>query len=148
MFQKIRYRLLLSYLVVFASLLAIFGIAVRVAFTRSLTQQTTNRLIAIGQGAAANVEFEKGHLTVESDFRPQDLITRHQALQWFDIQGNLITQQGETVLTLPLLPSKMVQIQTDKVPIQAVTIPIIGSDNNQLVGYVRVSQSLEEFEET
>ncbi|QDL11632.1 sensor histidine kinase [Brasilonema octagenarum UFV-E1] len=148
MFQKIRYRLLLSYLVVFASLLAIFGIAVRVAFTRSLTQQTTNRLIAIGQGAAANVEFEKGHLTVESDFRPQDLITRHQALQWFDIQGNLIAQQGETVLTLPLLPSKMVQIQTDKVPIQAVTIPIIGSDNNQLVGYVRVSQSLEEFEET
>jgi signal transduction histidine kinase len=133
---------------VFASLLGIFGIAVRVAFTRSLTQQTTNRLIAIGQGAAANVEFEKGHLTVESDFRPQDLITRHQALQWFDIQGNLITQQGETVLTLPLLPSKMVQIQTDKVPIQAVTIPIIGSENNQLVGYVRVSQSLEEFEET
>ena len=148
MFKKIRYRLLLSYLVVFASLLGIFGIAVRVVFTRSLTQQTTDKLIAIGQGAAANAEFEKGHLTVESDFRPQDLITRHQALQWFDIQGNLIAKQGETVLTLPLLPSKMVQVQTDKVPIQGVTIPIIGSDNGQLVGYIRVSQSLEEFEET
>ncbi|MBW4591861.1 MAG: HAMP domain-containing histidine kinase [Brasilonema angustatum HA4187-MV1] len=148
MFQKIRYRLLLSNLVVFASLLAIFALAVRVVFTRSLTQQTTDRLIVIGQSAAANAEFEKGHLTVESDFRPQDLITRHQALQWFDIQGNLIAKQGETVLTLPLSPSKMVQIQTDKVPIQAVTIPIIGSDNGQLVGYIRVSQSLEEFEET
>jgi signal transduction histidine kinase len=147
-FQKIRYRLLLSNLVVFASLLAIFALAVRVVFTRSLTQQTTDRLIVIGQSAAANAEFEKGHLTVESDFRPQDLITRHQALQWFDIQGNLIAKQGETVLTLPLSPSKMVQIQTDKVPIQAVTIPIIGSDNGQLVGYIRVSQSLEEFEET
>ncbi|QDL12631.1 sensor histidine kinase (plasmid) [Brasilonema octagenarum UFV-E1] len=148
MFQKIRYRLLLSYLVVFASLLGIFALAVRVAFTRSLTQQTTDKLIAIGQGAAANAEFEKDHLTVESDFRPQDLITRHQALQWFDTQGNLIAQQGQTVLTLPLLPSKMVQVQSGKVPIQAVTIPIIGSDNSQLVGYVRVSQSLEEFEET
>ncbi|NMG20135.1 ATP-binding protein [Brasilonema bromeliae] len=148
MFQKIRYRLLFSYLVVFASLLGIFAIAVRVAFTRSLTQQTTDKLIAIGQGAAANAEFEKDHLTVESDFRPQDLITRHQALQWFDTQGNLIAQQGQTVLTLPLLPSTMVQVQSGKVPIQAVTIPIIGSDNNQLVGYVRVSQSLEEFEET
>lgn len=148
MFQKIRYRLLLSYLVVFASLLGIFAIAVRVAFTRSLTEQITDKLIAIGKGAAANVEFEKGRLTVESDFRPQDLIASHQTLQWFDTQGNLITQQGKTVLTLPFLPKKMVQIQTDKVPIQAVTVPIIASDNGKLVGYVRVSQSLGEFDET
>jgi two-component system, OmpR family, manganese sensing sensor histidine kinase len=147
-FQKIRYRLLLSYLVVFASLLGIFAIAVRVAFTQSLTKQITDKLTAIGQGAAVNVEFEKGRLTVESDFRPQDLIARHQALQWFDTQGHLVAQQGQTVLTLPLLPNKMVQIQTGKVPIQAVTVPIIASDNGELVGYVRVSQSLEEFDET
>ncbi|MEH2144563.1 sensor histidine kinase [Nostoc sp.] len=148
MFQRIRYRLLFSYLVVFASLLGIFAIAVRVAFTRSLTEQITDKLIAIGKGAAANVEFEKGRLTVESDFRPQDLIAYHQALQWFDTQGNLITQQGKTVLTLPLLSNKMVQVQTGKIPIQAVTVPIMMSDNGELVGYVRVSQSLEEFDET
>ncbi|MBN3924259.1 HAMP domain-containing sensor histidine kinase [Nostoc sp. NMS4] len=148
MFQRIRYRLLLSYLVVFASLLGIFAIAVRFAFTRSLTEQITDKLIAIGKVAAANVEFEKGRLTVESDFRPQDLIAYHQALQWFDPQGNLITQQGKTGLTLPFLPNKIVQVQTGKIPIQAVTVPIIGSDNGQLVGYVRVSQSLEEFDQT
>ncbi|MEH2392137.1 MAG: HAMP domain-containing sensor histidine kinase [Nostoc sp.] len=148
MFQRIRYRLLLSYLMVFASLLGTFAIAVRVALTRSLTEQITDKLIAIGKGAAANVEFEKGRLTVESDFHPQDLITYHQALQWFDTQGNLITQQGQTVLTLPLLSNKMLQAQTGKIPIQAVTIPIMMSDNGELVGYVRVSQSLEEFDET
>ncbi|MFB2771840.1 sensor histidine kinase [Pelatocladus sp. BLCC-F211] len=148
MFRQIRYRLLLSYLLVFASLLGIFAIAVRVVFTRSLTKQTTGKLIAIGQGAATNVEFESGRLTIESDFRPQDLIARQQALQWFDTQGNLIAQQGQTVLTLPLLPSKIVQIQTGKVPIQGVVVPIISSDNGKLVGYVRVSQSLEEFDET
>ncbi len=148
MFQRIRYRLLLSYLVVFASLLGIFAIAVRVAFTRSLTEQITDKLAAIGKGAAANVEFEKGRLTIESDFRPQDLIASHQALQWFDNQGNLINQQGKTVLNLPFLPNNIVQFQTGKIPIQAVTVPIIGSDNGELVGYVRVSQSLEEFDET
>ncbi|MBC6431972.1 sensor histidine kinase [Nostoc sp. HG1] len=148
MFQRIRYRLLLSYLVVFASLLGIFAIAVRFAFTRSLSEQITDKLTAIGKGAAANVEFEKGRLTVESDFRPQDLIASHQGLQWFDTQGNLITQQGITVLTLPFLPNKMVQTLTGKIPIQAVTVPIIKSDNGKLVGYVRVSQSLEEFDET
>ncbi len=148
MFQKIRHRLLLSYLVVFASLLGIFAIAVRVAFTRNLTEQITDKLTAIGKGAAANVELEKGHLTVESDFRPQNLIANHQGLQWFDTKGSLITQQGETVLTLPLLPNKIVQIQTGKIPIKAVTVPIRKSDNSELVGYVRVSQSLEEFDET
>lgn len=148
MFQRTRYRLLLSFLVVFASLLGIFAIAVRFAFTRSLTEQITDKLIAIGKGAAANVEFEKGRLTVESDFRPQDLIASHQALQWFDTQGSLITQQGQTVLTLPLLPNNMVQVQTGKIRIQAVSVPIIASDNGELVGYVRVSQSLEEFDET
>ncbi|MEH2305525.1 sensor histidine kinase [Nostoc sp.] len=148
MFQRIRYRLLLSYLGVFASLLGIFAIAVRFAFTRSLTEQITDKLTAIGKGAAANVELEKGRLTVESDFRPQDLIAYHQTLQWFDTQGNLINQQGKTVLTLPFLPNKIVQFQTGKIPIQAVTVPIIASDNGELVGYVRVSQSLEEFDET
>jgi signal transduction histidine kinase len=147
-FQKIRYRLLLSYLLVFASLLGIFALAVRVAFTRSLTAQITDKLTAIGKVAAANVEFEKGRLAVESDFHPQELIAYHQALQWFDTQGNLITQQGKTVLTLPLLPSSIVQIQTDKIPIQAVTVPIIKNDHGEVVGYVRVSQSLEEFHET
>ncbi|BCL39125.1 ATP-binding protein [Nostoc sp. MS1] len=148
MFQKIRYRLLLSYLVVFASLLGIFALAVRIVFAHSLTQQIKDKLTAIGQGAAANVEFDAGRLKVESDFRPQDLIARHQALQWFDTQGHLVTQQGKTVLNSPLLPSKIVQVQSGKVRIQAATIPIMDSDNNQLVGYVRVSQSLEEFDET
>ncbi|MEJ6484440.1 HAMP domain-containing sensor histidine kinase [Nostoc punctiforme UO1] len=148
MFQRIKYRLLLSYLFVFASLLGIFAIAVRFAFTRSLTEQITDKLTAIGKGASANVEFEKGRLTIESDFRPEDLIASHQALQWFDSQGNLITQQGKTVLTLPFLPNKIVQVQTGKIPIQAVNVPIIASDNGELVGYVRVSQSLDEFDET
>ncbi|MDF5723171.1 MAG: ATP-binding protein [Rhizonema sp. PD37] len=138
----------MSYLVVFASLLGIFALAVRIVFARSLTEQITDKLTAIGKGAATNVEFEAGRLKIESDFRPQDLIAHHQALQWFDPQGNLITQQGHTFLTLPLLPKKMVQIQTGKLPIQGVTVPIHDSDNNQLVGYVRVSQSLEEFNET
>lgn len=148
MFQRIRYRLLFSYLLVFASLLGIFAIAVRIAFTRSLNEQITENLTAIAKGAAANVEFEKGHLTLESDFHSQNLIADHQALQLFDTRGNLITQQGQAVLTLPLLPSKIMQIQTGKVTIKAVTVKIIINDNRQLVGYVRVSQSLEEFDKT
>lgn len=149
MFEKTRYQLLLSYLAVFASLLGIFTLAVRVVFTHSLSKQFTENLTTLGQSAAANGEFENGHLKVESDFSVKDLITRHQALQWFDTQGRLVTQQGQYVLTLPLSLNEVVQVQhTGKAHIRGVTLPMIGSDDGRLIGYVRASQSTEEFDET
>ena len=150
MFQKIKYRLLLSYLIIFASILGIFVFAVRVVFTRSLTRQITEKLTALGQGAAANAELEDGHLEIEfeSGFLVQDLIVRAQALQWFDTNGYVISQQGQRVLTLPFSDSATVQTQKGKIPIQGVTLPIIDSDDGKLIGYVRASQSLEELDET
>lgn len=148
MFYKIRYRLLLSYLLVFASILGIFAIAVRIFFTRSLTQQLTEKLTALGQGAAANADFEEDIFQTGDDFSSKELIVRNQALQWFTPQGRLIAQEGKTVLTLPLLVNEPVQVQTGKIRIQGVTLPIIDSDDRHLVGYVRASQSLEELDET
>jgi OmpR-family two-component system manganese-sensing sensor histidine kinase len=69
-------------------------------------------------------------------------------LQWFDRQGHLVEQQGDTVLSAPLDPDATVQVQTSEPEIQAVTLPIISSDTGQQVGYVRVSQSLEELNDT
>jgi len=40
-----------------------------------------------------------------------------------------------------------VQIQAGNPRLQGVTLPVTNSDNKQLVGYVRASQSLEEFDE-
>lgn len=148
MFQKIRYRLLLSYLLVLAATLGTFAIAVRTVFTRSLTHQLNEKLTALGQGAAANAEFENGRIKIESDFLPQNLVTQNQALQWFDTQGRLIAQEGKAVVKLPLSVKKTLQFQTDEIDIQAVTLPIIDSDEGRLIGYVRVSQSLEDFDET
>ncbi|PSM49605.1 two-component sensor histidine kinase [Chroococcidiopsis sp. CCALA 051] len=148
MFEKIRYRLLLSYLVVIASILGTFAIAVRTVFTRSLTHQLTDKLIALGQGAAANAEYENGQIKIESDFPVQDLIANNQALEWFDTQRRLVERQGKATVTLPLSPKETVQFQTRKNRLIATTLPIIGSDDRKLIGYVRVSQSLEEYDET
>ena len=145
-FYKIRYRLLLSYLAVFASILVIFALAVRFVFTRNLTKQLTERLTTLAQGAAANAEGDEGKLKTGDDFYLEDLVARNQALQWFDLQGRLVGQEGLPVLTLPLLKTKNVQFQTGKVRLQGVTWPIVSSDNKHLVGYVRASQSLEEID--
>ena len=149
MFKKIQHRLLLSYLLVLTSMLGGFAIVVRIVFSRNLTYQLTDKLTALGQGAAANAEYENGRIKLESDFRVQDLNLRRQALQWFDTQGNLVEKQGEDVLKLPLSPTEKVQFQTiGKTSIQSVTLPIIASDDKKMIGYVRASQSLEEFDET
>ncbi len=149
MFQKTRYQLLLSYLAVFALLQGIFALAVRVVFTHSLSKKFTENLTTLGQTAAMNGEFDHGRLKVESDFSVKNLIIRHQALQWFDTQGRLVEQQGQYILTLPFSLNETVQVQhTEKADIQGVTLPVMGSDEGRLIGYVRVSQSTEELDET
>ena len=149
MFQKIRHRLLVSYLVVLASMLGGFALAVRIVFTRSLTHQLIDKLTALAQVASANAEYENGNIKIESDFPGQNLIANQQSLRWFDTQGRLIAQQGKIFLNLPLSITETIQIHNNgKNRIQSVTLPIIGSDDKKLIGYVRASQSLEEFDET
>lgn len=148
MFKNIRYRLLLSYLLIFASLLGFFAIGVRLIFTYSLKQQIIDKLTVLGQGIAANAEWENNRLKFDNDFQIQDLLSNHQSLQWFDRQGNSILKQGKFVMNLPFSQENFTQIQSGNPDIQGVILPVIDSDSNQLIGYVRVSQSLEELEET
>ena len=148
MFQKIQYRLLLSYLLVFASILVIFAVAVRVVFTHSLTEKLIEKLKALGQGAASYAEFENNRMQIDKDlFSAIKLIDNEQSLQWFDTHGRLIFQQGR-VVNLPFSIKDSVQFQTGKIRIIAVILPIIGSDNRQMIGYVRASQTLDELDET
>lgn len=130
-------------------MLGIFALAVRVVFTRTLTEQLTEKLTALGQGAAAYAEFEDNRMQIDDDwFATKNFIDDDQGIQWFDTQRRLIFQQGKRVLTLPLSPNKFVQVQTGKTRIKGVTLSVIDSDNRKLIGYVRVSQSLEDLDET
>jgi signal transduction histidine kinase len=148
MFEKIRQRLFLSNLLVFAIVLSGFAIAVRSVFVYNLKQQLTSRLITLGQSAAANTEIDNGRLKVEDRFLAQELARQAQTLEWFDRQGRLIQQQGETIPQSPLNPNATVEVRTDNPPLQSVTLPILGNETQELIGYVRVSQELDEFNET
>ncbi|PZV06822.1 MAG: two-component sensor histidine kinase [Leptolyngbya sp.] len=147
MFKQIQYRLLVSYLAVFASILGTFAIAVRIVYAHSLRQQLTNELTTLGQGAVTSAEFDHGRLQVGNDISVQDLIARGQAMQWFDLRGQLIAQQGKTISTLPFSSLETSQIQSSSPRIQLVTLPIVSSNNQHQLGYVRASQSLEELDE-
>jgi two-component system, OmpR family, manganese sensing sensor histidine kinase len=145
-FQKTQNRLLLSYLVVLLMVLSGFAIAVRLVFSRILLHQLTAELTTLAQGAAANVEVESGQLQkIDSDFQVEDLNSRHQGLQWFDLQGQETFRQGN-VMSLPVSVDQ--RVQSDR-HIQGVTLPVYDIDaSGKLVGYVRASQSLDGFERT
>jgi OmpR-family two-component system manganese-sensing sensor histidine kinase len=146
-FKPIQYRLLASYLAVFASILTVFAIAVRVVYAHSLRQQLTEQLTELGQGAVSSAEFNNGRLEVGNDVSNQDLIARDQALQWYDQQERLIAQQGKVVSTLPFSSRVTIQIQPSKPRIQSITLPILSSREQRQIGFVRASQSLEELDE-
>lgn len=148
MFQSLRNRLLLSYLLTIASILAVFAIAVRVVFTHALNQKVVEKLTALGQGAATSLEQEENHLGFQGDFPMKALNDHSQALEWFDPHGKSLSKQGRYLLKLPFTTSQKVQIQEGPPRIEGVTLTVIGSDSGQLMGYVRASQSLEEFDET
>ena len=151
MFQQIRTRLLLNNLLVFALVLAGAAIAVRLVFVSNLKEQTTERLIAVGQGVVAEAEIDDdGQLKVEDEFLAQAIFDEHQSFEWFTLQGVSVERMGE------FFPNALLDIdatvnfenEDEEHHIHSVTLPIIGEETREQIGYVRVSQLMDDFEET
>lgn len=143
MFQKIRYQLLISNLLVLAVILIAFAITVRSTFIYSLNQQLIDRLNTLARAAATGLDLEDGELETDDD----EIITgQNQAVQWFDVKGKLLAQQGNYPLTLPFDVSQSIQIQTKPYPAKGLTMRVNDDDNGEFVGYVRVSESLTEVQ--
>lgn len=141
MFQKIRYRLLFSYLAVLTITLGVFAITVQITFANSLREELAERLAILAEAASGELDLEEELEVDGADL----LLNSSQAVQWFDTQGRLIDQRGDDPLTLPLNPKQTFQTQTLP-PAQGVTLPVTETEKNgELIGYVRVSESLEEL---
>ncbi len=147
MFQKTRIRLLLAYLGIFASILSVFAIAVRTVFVHTMTNQVVDKLTTLGQTIATSSGFKNGRIQVQDNLSVRDLDMQRQSLQWIDIQGNIIYVQGNRTLSLPSIVRDSIQIQPN-LALLSINIPIVDTYDRRLVGYLRVSQSLDELNET
>jgi two-component system, OmpR family, manganese sensing sensor histidine kinase len=144
MFQAIRYQLLFSYLAVLTVILGVFAIAVRITFARSLDSQLIDRLETLARAAALELELEGGELEVDEE----SLISPNQAIQWFDTEGNLLAEQGDYVLTLPLNPEQAIQTQIIPYPAKSFTVPVHDYGTGVFIGYTRVSESSQDLNHT
>jgi two-component system, OmpR family, manganese sensing sensor histidine kinase len=156
-FEKIRFRLLTDYLIVLASILITFAVGVRVLFYHVLSQKITEKLTTIAQNTMISVEMKAGRLQFDRDLPPrqitpadspklQKLLTEI-GLEIFDRTGKRVDHLGQISLTLPLSIQQTIQIQSGQIRIEGVTMPIIASDTNRVIGYIRSSQPLTELDE-
>jgi two-component system, OmpR family, manganese sensing sensor histidine kinase len=146
MFEAIRYRLLFSYLTVLTVILGAFAIAIRLTFANSLKEELAHRVAVLAEAASGELDLEGEELAVDG---ADLLLNSNQAVQWFDLQGHLVEQRGNEPLTVPFDPKQKLQTQTLPYSAQGVTLPVKEEErNDELIGYVRASESLEALNET
>ncbi|MGH2413897.1 MAG: sensor histidine kinase, partial [Microcystaceae cyanobacterium] len=152
MFQNLRWRLLLSYLMVMTIILTLFSTGVYVFFSRSLYSELDKKLRILAEAAAPSLTevkakgsqyLEEVHQIPWSDQFDQ---TR-QGLEWFDAEHQLLASQGDLKLGFPprLGPLTLAPIQQPQ--IRVYTIHVANRLDQSLEGYVRASQSTEDLEE-
>ena len=148
MFKKIRDRLLINSIIVFTLVLASSALVVRLVFVQNLQQQQKEQLIVLGQGVVAEAELKDGKLTVEDEFLAQTLVSKQRSFEWFDTKGKSVERMGDSFSNTPFDPEIEQEISEQNPPIQSVTLPIVGEETRALIGYVRISQTMGEFDET
>jgi two-component system, OmpR family, manganese sensing sensor histidine kinase len=149
MFDRIRLRLSLTYLFIMGTILATFAVGMRILYYHVLHQKIVERLTLVAESAINNVELDRGRLTFDTE-----LIDRHRthlnipvlipeySLELFDLQGRLLSRLGKTTVDLPFSFDNFEQVLSSKPRFYYVTVPLVATDTELEVGYIRASQSL------
>jgi two-component system, OmpR family, manganese sensing sensor histidine kinase len=152
LFDRLRWQLLLSYLGVFTAILGVFAIAVRLVFGYSLRHSLSQELIILAKVAATHAEIKDNRLIVSDEFTGSNVVLSDREFEWFDRQKSLVTKVGNLDLNLPLNIDSTVQLNKypGRKPDETISaiVPIISNDNQQQIGYVRITQSLEALDRT
>ncbi|HAX85825.1 MAG TPA: two-component sensor histidine kinase [Cyanobacteria bacterium UBA11370] len=154
MFQGLRWHLLVSYLMVMAAILSLFGTGVYVFVSRNVYLQLDKKLLTLAQAAASSfgeVEAKGSQYLEQVDAVPwRDIFNRdQQSLEWFDAKGKLLASRGALALTeRPKVGPHTLERKQKPRQIRTYTISVFkdGSNPHQpsLEGYIRASQSTED----
>jgi OmpR-family two-component system manganese-sensing sensor histidine kinase len=156
MFQGLRWRLLLSYLIVMAAIMGAFGSGVYLFFIHSLYRQLDEKLLTVAQAAAPSLTEVKvqgsEYLEQVEEVPWRDIFNRNQqSLEWFNAEGKVLASKGTLSLSFPPKTGS-VTLKRSQRPrhIRTFTISIYKGDPNSskasLEGYIRASQSTEDLE--
>jgi two-component system, OmpR family, manganese sensing sensor histidine kinase len=148
-FDRIRLRLSLTYLITIGMILATFAVGVRILYYHVLHQKIIEQLTLVAERAIDNIELDRDRLTFDRELTDRHrthlsipvLIPEHN-LELFNRQGHLLARLGKISPDLPFSFDNFEQVSLSKSRFQYVTIPLTESETELVVGYIRVSQSL------
>jgi len=148
-FDRIRLRLSLTYLLVISTILATFAVGVRILYYHVLHQKIIDRLTLIAESAIDDIELDKDRLTFDRKLIDLHrirsnipvLIPEHK-LELFDRQGRLLGKLGKIGVDVPFSFNNFEQVLPGQPRFQYVTLPLVTRDTELTVGYIRVSHSL------
>ncbi|MEA5535650.1 HAMP domain-containing sensor histidine kinase [Crocosphaera sp. XPORK-15E] len=155
MFQNLRVRLLLSYLIVMEAILIFFCISIYVLFSQSLSRQLDNKLITLAEIVALTFSQVKHQGTQYFTQLDDDNLfdSQTQTIEWFDSEKHRLGSHGNLVVPFepqPGLLTLYIPENSSSSPIRTITLSVsLNSSNFQepsLNGYIRISQSLAELE--
>ncbi|MDJ0731570.1 MAG: HAMP domain-containing sensor histidine kinase [Crocosphaera sp.] len=153
MFQNVRFRLLLSYVLIMEGILILFGGSVFLSFDRHLTRKLNKDLMALAEIVTptfSKLQYQDASSLNQLD--NEDLFNpKTQSIQWFDDNKNLLWSKGSLEVSSQPEPGFLnIASQERKSGIRTVTFSVAVKTSESLEpssqGYVRVSQSLEELE--
>lgn len=159
-FQRLRWRLLISYLGVMVAILGTSTLVIYEFFSSSLYHKLDHQLVNLADAAAHNlshIKIDPGNLNrkinetldhdKDLDIPWQDMRQSNQSIEWFDANRQLLGKAGKDFPSVPFSTNFHTFQQDD---IRTLTIPVYGSKLDaykQIQGYVRVSESTEDIEE-
>lgn len=151
MFNRLEVRLACYNVAVFAAVLLAFCLVMYGAVVEGLYEDIRSDLSRLADATVSSIDYDevdaKEHrepapdLIAEGLSDPSLQSLKDLRLQWFDTRGNLVIEKGSFQLNTPLWKSRGFQFQ-DKPRGMLFTKPVFMQ--GQLLGYVRVGQTLDE----
>jgi two-component system, OmpR family, manganese sensing sensor histidine kinase len=148
-FDRIRLRLSLAYLVIMGTISLGFAIGMRILYYHVLHQKIIDRLTIVAESAIDNIELDRDRLTFDRELTDRHrthisilVLIPEQNLELFDSQGNLLGKLGKITVNLPFSFNNFEQVLSGKTRFQYVTVPLVATGTESTIGYIRASQSL------
>ncbi len=148
MFDSIRFKLTVFYVLTFLIGLLGFALVVRVLYERSLNQRFNDQLATLAHGAISSVEADEKILPFRIDYPVQLLSRNGQGLEWFDSHGRRLAAEGLVFSGSPFSTQRIDLFEDGEPELRGLTLPVINADSGRLIGYLRSTQSLQDVRES
>jgi signal transduction histidine kinase len=149
--KKVARDLLLAHAVVFLLVGSVFSLAVYIHVINNIQSEEKTRLLTLTQAVANYAQNEEEPDAKDPTKSVPDILLatnknfpiKGSTLQWFNVDGRMVSQIGSISLSAPFTTKEDFQEQ-DHPHALLMTVPVV--ERQKLMGYLRAAISLEDFD--